>query len=354
MKARPIRRSRWTPGHVALIVLTCLGCRPGYRLPGYANRDSIREIEVTVGQEWPLPGVLTCPIDKTPHPVLILVGGSGKADRNSSGRSSNRPFQDIAWGLASGGVCALRYDKRLLVHSKRLGEEKKETYTLLDDTIDDALAAVALMEERPEVRSDQIFVLGHSLGGYAIPRIAALTKQPCGFVAMASTLRPIEELYVEQARRFANFDGEVTPEEAEGIQETERTVQRVRNLRVGDKVDRRGLPFGLPASFWLDLKTHPAAVYANRLRRPTLVLQGERDILVTPDEVNVWRKHLSGNPDATFKVYPHLNHGFIRMTENTKGNMPHGNVHEQVIIDLRQWIKDRARGCPPVRKEAAL
>src|SRR6185312_15185954 len=71
--------------------------------PPYAKPDSYRESEVTVGSgEWALPGTLTLPVGSGPFPAVVLVHGSGPNDRDET-VDSNKPFRDLALGLASRG-----------------------------------------------------------------------------------------------------------------------------------------------------------------------------------------------------------------------------------------------------------
>jgi len=86
-----------------------------YEPPAYADPAKFEEKEVTVGSgEWPLPGTLTIPKGNGPFPGLVLVHGSGANDRDES-LGPNKPFKDLAWGLASRGIAVLRYDKRTKV-----------------------------------------------------------------------------------------------------------------------------------------------------------------------------------------------------------------------------------------------
>ena len=87
-----------------------------YEPPAYADAAKFVESEVTVGSgEWALPGTLTMPKGAGPFPALVLVHGSGPNDRDET-LGPNKPFKDLAWGLASRGIAVLRYDKRSKVH----------------------------------------------------------------------------------------------------------------------------------------------------------------------------------------------------------------------------------------------
>ena len=51
-------------------------------------------------------------------PAVVLVHGSGQQDRDSTS-GPNKPFRDLAHGLASRGILVLRYDKRTRVHAQK-------------------------------------------------------------------------------------------------------------------------------------------------------------------------------------------------------------------------------------------
>jgi len=69
--------------------------------PAYADSESFSESEVVVGEgEWALPGTLAVPSGDGPFPAVVLVHGSGPNDRDET-IGPNKPFRDIAWGLAN-------------------------------------------------------------------------------------------------------------------------------------------------------------------------------------------------------------------------------------------------------------
>ena len=144
-----------------------------YQPPSYADQQSFTEQSVTVGEgtQWALPGTLTLPKGAGPFPVVILVQGSGPNDRNEM-IGPNRPFQDLAWGLASRGIAVLRYDKRTFVYPKQTQAESA-TFTVQQESIDDALQAAKLVRSMPEIDSKKIYVLGHSLLATWLPASAS-------------------------------------------------------------------------------------------------------------------------------------------------------------------------------------
>ena len=84
------------------------------------NKEKMQERDITVGaDDFKLPGTLTLPVGKKKAPVVILVHGSGPQDRDET-VGPNKPFRDLAWGLAERGIATVRYDKRTKVYGPYL------------------------------------------------------------------------------------------------------------------------------------------------------------------------------------------------------------------------------------------
>ena len=311
---------------------------PEWTAPAYADKARFREEEVTVGSgEWALPGTLTLPVGEGPFPAVVLVHGSGPHDRDET-IGPNKPFKDLAWGLASRGIAVLRYEKRTKVHGLKL--LALPGLTTREETVDDAVSAARLLRGRKEIDPRRIFVLGHSLGGTLIPRIGKADSGIAGFVVMAGAARPLPDLLLEQIPYIASVDGTVTAEEKQQIEDTKALVETIRNLKEGSKE----APMGVPASYWLDLESyHPPAV-ARELEKPFLILQGERDYQVTMEDYELWRKALAQRKDVTFQVYPDLNHLFMegrgKATPEEYGRP--GHVSQRVVEDVAEWIRSQS------------
>ena len=73
------------------------------------NRFTEESVAVGAG-EWALPGTLSMPVGPVAA-AIVLVHGSGPSDRDQT-LGPNKPFRDLAWGLADRGIAVLRYEKR--------------------------------------------------------------------------------------------------------------------------------------------------------------------------------------------------------------------------------------------------
>jgi len=312
-----------------------------YTSPDYAKLSSFNEKEVVVGSgEWALPGTLTLPPGKKTCPAVVLVHGSGPNDRDES-IGPNKPFRDLAWGLASRGIAVLRYEKRTKAHGRKL-KDFKGNFTVKEETVDDALAAVELLRGLKGIEAQKIFVLGHSLGGMLIPRIGLRDPDIAGFIILAGATRSVEEAILEQSGYIIMLDGKTTESEKARLDEIQKAVEKIRNLKESDLHSEKENLLGAPPEYWLDLRDYDPPETAKRLRQPMLILQGGRDYQVTEKDFENWKKSLSSRRDVTFKLYPDLNHLFIAgkgkpaPSEYSRA----GHVDKQVIDDIAAWIEN--------------
>jgi len=320
-----------------------------WKAPSYTKPDAFHERELTlVSGRWELPAILTLPNTKLTVPAVVLVQGSGPQDADES-LGPNKPFADLAYGLASQNIAVLRYVKR----TKQYGADSKSDapFTVKDEVTDDVAAAVALLAKMPEVNKKQIFVLGHSLGGMLAPRIAAQNPQVAGIILLAGTSRPLEQVVVEQVKYIAGLTGTVTPEDKKQIEKAEAIAAQVESpsLKPDAVVDFFGSP--IPGSYFLDLQTYDPGKTAGSLKIPILVLQGGRDYQVTSADFDVWKKALASDPRATFKFYPEYTHLFMAGTGSGPASPEDysvaGNVSEDVVTDIAKWIKANAAARTP-------
>ena len=311
-----------------------------YHPPAYVVSSSFTEQQVNVGAgtEWALPATLTLPTGKGSVPAVVLVHGSGPNDRDET-RGPNKPFQDLAWGLASQGIAALRYDKRTLVHAGKLGA--LPNITVKEETIDDALAAVALLRQTPSIDPKRIFVLGHSLGGMLVPRIGLADKSDvAGFIIFAGATKPFEDEFVRQYEYIYGLDGQITPKERAEIEDYKRQAARIKQLTAAD-ASRKELLLYVPPSYWLDLKGYFPPTAALKLKQPLLILQGERDYNVTMEAFGDWQRTLAKRTDVNFKSYPKLDHLFFEGTgpSSDADYAQPRNIPKYVVDDIATWIK---------------
>ncbi len=313
-----------------------------YKPPPYSRPDSFRNEEVTAGApDWPLPATLSLPVSKQSVPAVVLVHGSGPHDRDET-IGPNKPFRDLAEGLASRGIAVLRYEKRTKLHGAKMAPVK--TLTVKDETVDDALAAVALLRKRAEIDPARIFVLGHSLGGYLAPRMGREDGKLAGLILLAANVRPVEDLVIEQTTYLAELAGGQAEAQRKQLEALRQAAQEVKAaLSKGGEIPEGQMLLGAPASYWLDLKGYNPAELAAGLPQRLLVLHGERDYQVTMTDFALWQKSLAKHEKATLRSFPALNHLFMSgegqgsPAEYTKP----GHVAAEVIEFIAKWVQNK-------------
>lgn len=311
-----------------------------FKPPPYARPESYREEKIVVGSgDWSLPGTLTLPKGDGPFPAAVLVHGSGPHDRDET-IGPNKPFRDLAWGLASQGIAVLRYEKRTHEHAARMAAVKN-SLTPKEETIDDALAAVAELRKHKQIDAKRIVVVGHSLGAMVAPQIASRDPELAGLVMLSGNARPLEDLILEQITYMKSLNGEMTDKDREELEKLKKQVARVKSPKLTTETPAAELPLGVPAAYWLALRAYDQTATASRLKQPMLIVQGERDYQVTMDDFKAWKKALASHRNVSFRSYPKLNHLFMEGEGKAKPDeySKAGHVARQLVNDLADWIK---------------
>ncbi len=299
-----------------------------------AAPDSLLEEEVVVGEgtKYPLPGTLTLPKNASgPLPAVVLVHGSGPSDRDETVGLA-KPFRDLAWGLAEQGIAVLRYDKRTYVHGQSFTPDMLASFTVKDETVDDAVAAAKLLKADDRIDASKVYVVGHSLGGMLAPRIDADGGDFAGLAILAGSPRTLWEIIADQnaAVIAAMDDGDPAKAASKALVAAESEKAQAIS-RLTDEEAKAQTVFGVPAYYFKEMDSRGADGLAAKLTKPVLVLQGEADVQVYADKDYVqWQETLKSNDKASFKLYPGLNHFFAKSAG--------GKVESEVVRDIADWI----------------
>lgn len=294
------------------------------------------ESEFAVGEgERTLPGTLTLPRGEGPFPVIVLVHGSGPHDRDET-IGPNKPFRDLAHGLAEHGIAVLRYEKRT---KARPGDFVSGDFTVDEEVTDDAVAAVAQLRGDARIDPSRVFVAGHSLGAMMGPRIARHAPELAGLILLAPPARPLQDIVVEQVNYLAARDGQVSDEERAGIEDITAKAAAVATLDA--TAPAAGNLLGLPARYWMDLRDYDPVAVAQTVPQPILLVQGGRDYQVTREGDFVrWEAAFDDAPRVQFALYPALNHLLIagEGAPDPEEYAVEGRVDAKVIEDIATFV----------------
>lgn len=301
------------------------------------SNDKYEEIKITFGEgDKPVTGILTLPKNVSNPPVAILVPGSGNHDLNET-VGANKPFKDLADGLAVNGIASIRYNERAFLYQElNYGE-----FTIQMDSLDDAADAINYALNSKQIDKTHIYIIGHSLGAMMAPKIASDHPEVTGIALLAGSPRKLEEIVYDQVKAATESSTAMTDsQEKEVISSTEKDMMQIQSLTEGST----DAVLGYPSSYWYSLNQIDIGELAQKLTIPIFIAQGSKDWQVYPDkDYTAWQELLGDKENVTFQLYDNLNHLF--MTSNGKSDVTEyntpGNVDPAVIDDIVLWIKEK-------------
>jgi pimeloyl-ACP methyl ester carboxylesterase len=308
-----------------------------------------------------LAATISIPEGKGPFPAVLLMAGSGPHDRDES-IMGHKPFLVLADYLTRKGIVVLRADKRGV--GKSGGDYSQAVMT---DFASDADAGVAYLKTRAEVEPHKIGLIGHSEGAVEAPMSAARNPNVAFVVMMAGPGVSGDQLLPEQMRRIEEASGKSKDEIEKDValqSEILAMVERDKDDAALDKDLREKLAGKVPeaqmgmqvkavSSPWFRrlLQYDPAPVLS-KLTCPVLVLNGEKDVQVPPQQnLPPIRKALESGGNKNFEIeeLPGLNHLF--QTAKTGGIAEYSEIEETmspiVLEKVASWIVKHASSTSP-------
>ncbi len=287
--------------------------------------------------DFELPALLTTKDGNSKENALLLVHGSGPNDMDES-IGGAKVFRDIAWNVALEGIDVFRYDKRTFVYQKNLAKPDDRYLTVEEEVIQDVLSAAKLLSDQGY---ENIYLLGHSLGGMLGPRI--ITQEPklfAGFISLAGTPRTLSEVQIDQIRTQPSYETQKIQLE-EFIEDETKKLEEINNFTENELISKT--IFGFQAYYIKDINSYDATELAKNLDIPMIFMQGSEDFQVTVEkDFNLWQEGLKDKENVSFKLYDGLTHLFTPAPENPTGTvndyMLKANVHEDVINDIIDFI----------------
>ena len=292
------------------------------------------------GNGFLLAGTLSRPAQSTEArlPAVVLVGGSGPADRD--GVVYGIPvLGQIADALANAGWIVVRYDKRGIGQSGGRAESAS-----LADYAEDVRAAVKLLENRKDVDEKRIAVVGHSEGGL-VGLIAAAREKKIAAVALIATpgLTGADVVLAQQQRLLNRMT--LTPEEKQAKVEAQKKIHEA--VITGKGLEQ--LPPDVRRSvdnvYFQSLLTSDPSKLVPPVRQPLLIVQGELDTQVEPsnaDRLETLAKARKNAPQTEVVKVPGVNHLLVPATTGEVDEyaaLKDKQVSRQVTDAIVTWLK---------------
>ncbi|MFB6285217.1 MAG: alpha/beta hydrolase family protein [Candidatus Bipolaricaulia bacterium] len=309
------------------------------------------------GDGLTLAGTLTVPTttDVEP-PVVVMLHGSGPIDRdgNAPGLALD-VFRQLADPLAQNGIASLRYDKRGVGKS-----EGSFDAACMSDLVADARSAVQFVKARPEINSEQVFVLGHSEGG-TLAQIVATRASLAGLILIAAPAQPLGKVITWQLQQTLKEQGAPDSQIESELNKqrrfnkwVKRTEGKWGNYTLKDVQD--AVP-GFTAREWLSAQSFPLCWYREHFNHdplstirnievPVLIVHGQNDRQVPPPAAHSLAQagKDAGNDDVQARVFSNLNHVLRRDQDKALGNRHLDRpVDERVRQLIVGWLTEQTR-----------
>ncbi|MBR4826642.1 MAG: alpha/beta hydrolase [Bacteroidales bacterium] len=264
-----------------------------------------------------LAGTLCLP-ENQDVPVVVMVSGSGKQDRDES-LLGHKPFAVLSDALARAGLPSLRYDDRECGGSTGVFAEATTA-----DFATDAAAAVRYLRSRG---FSKVGVIGHSEGGTIAFMLAGAENPddstPDFIVSLAGMADRGDSTLVRQTTRMLMLQG--APESAAKLGGKLMAKQSVKQM-------------GKWGKYFAALDPAP---FLARIQCPVLALNGTKDYQVIP-EYNLTKVEALC-PRADCRLYEGLNHLFQHC--NTGLGTEYASIEEtmseEVMADIADWVSKR-------------
>ncbi len=284
------------------------------------------DVTVRTPEGLTLTGTLTLPRLRSGRvPAIVTITGSGAQDRDERISIVNgyRPFWQVADTLARRGIATLRLDDRGIN-----GSDAGPASATSADFANDIRAGLAYLRSRPEIDGTHLGLVGHSEGGMIAPMIAATDPSLRGIVLMAGTAQTGRQIMAYQARNAIEHDTALS------------AAQRDSALAAAARSTDSLAQHNAWVRYFLDYD--PLAT-ARKVRVPVLILQGEKDQQVTPEQAGALASafRAGGNHDVTVRLFPNTDHLFVADSDGFPGrypSLPSGNVRPAVLGTLADWL----------------
>ena len=261
--------------------------------------------------------------------LAIIIPGSGATDRNGNSQMTrNNSYKKLAEGLAAKGIASFRYDKRVITLMKKgaLQEDKLR----FDDFVDDAIAAAQYYIERGQYSS--IYFVGHSQGSL-VGMVAAQKVNIQGFISLCGAGQSIDKTILSQIELQM-------PDLKENASVAFTTLK--------EKGQVKDFSPALASIFRKDVQPFMASWMQfnprreiRKLKVPTLIIGGSKDLQVSVGEAEILKKAKS---DAEILIVENMNHVFFDIQgddlENTKSyNERARKIMPEVVDGIATFIK---------------
>lgn len=241
---------------------------------------------------------------KAAYPGIVLCHGF---TGNKIGL--HRLFVKAARFFSRAGFAVLRFDFSGCGDSDGGHEE-----ITIDGQVREASAALDFLKSRPEIKRDEVFLIGLSMGGAVAALTAPWVRDLAGLVLWA----PVANMYED--------------------------IRGIVGLELFDEVLAKGVAdfggFALGRPFVESLRNHFPLAAVRDYKGPMLILHGTGDKEISPGNLQLYQQARNPIDSTAARLIPGADHTFSGL-----------NWEEEIFNTTAGWLKQQQRGESYVQKK---
>ncbi len=291
--------------------------------------------------------IINKPIKENKMPAMLFIPGYTCSSIDDL--SNNHPYKRIVDAYVDAGYVTLRIEKSGLGDSKNT--HPCESCDLLDE-IENFEVGLKKLKSLPYVDSNQIIIVGHSMGGIVAPAISAKNKV-AGVVVYGTTAKSWFEYQIEMYR-VQNALAGMNPIEVEQsviaqydlnyryflkkekLEDIAKDTKADSILRTSWEYDGKGKIYSRNAEYWRQIQDYPHLENWKNTKAKVLVQFGESDFQAfsRADHQQIVNTVNYFNPgNATLMTYPSTDHFFAKSGTSQEAYNKFANGQIQQLFD---------------------
>jgi len=284
--------------------------------------------------------------------AVLLLEGSGRIENETE--PATWPFDQLARALAARGHMVLRYPKRGSGENLQRGSFWRATF---ESDLADARSALACLESHAP--RSRVHLLGHSYGGPLALRLAAGEGGIRGVGMITSTLRPIDQLLLEQNQKILELSGVPAPRIEAELRSVRELIEGVRKDSYECKapacqhLDGVAVVDGIQLPWLKEVLSMNFAELATKCDAPLLFVSGGADPIV-PDADGDFARDLFAKDggERRFLRLDDLDHLFtaqvsrsaaLEYMRQTQRTQVYAAISTSLVDELDRWIESTMR-----------
>lgn len=316
-------------------------------------------VSFTTTDNFKLEGTFTAPKREGKYPAVIIVSGSGPQNRDGD-MFGHKPYLLLADHLTQAGIAVLRFDERGVGKS-----EGNFTTSTLETFSSDVESAIEYLKKRRGIDTSNLGLIGHSIGGLIVPRIALNNKSVKYIVLMAAPGMNGDQLMLSQKAAIEKGMGFNESQVSQG----QALMKGAYDIIISTELEGQQLKDSLNAFYTRKynnlipqnqrealvsqitsneitglLRSRPSEVLS-KLQCPILAMNGDKDVQVLTENlkaIDLATKN-SGNENVKIVELKNLNHLF---QECITGLLDEYSKIEQTMAPvalklISSWINDQ-------------